>query len=926
MNTPVTNSDLSSTEQVVVFPPDRSLGILAVAPPYPVGYKPQNDGALGININMVHGDRDGLLVYILSYLNMAIGDYISVYIETTNAPAAELSVTQAHFDDQGQAKNIPFYISARDMEARFLPLQSGNKDFWFKVVRVSGNGTEQSPPVQLFYKHPAPGEADTDGGKPFNQGLKLPVASETIVDQTVIDDGMFVTVLEYFNQSIGDVVVLAFGSLLLESTVTALGDVVFELTPAMLATLAPTNSLVVRWEVFDVVENFSGWSDALFLPSKPGVVLLAAPIFGPADPDNVVNHDGLAGEVMVILVTGVFAVNDLIELTLDGLTKGGDPVTHTFSIRLVSASRTVNIPVLNERVRNLIGGSARATYILTKAGKPQRSKPADATFTGTSQPLGLPIVEPLVDNKLPVDTVTATVQVAEYWPLKKGAIVKLYWQTTDQDGIVALFIFQRIVTDPAQPVIFQVPAKYIAPYASTPLTVQCTITNPGEVEVFSEQLQLMFGDAAKIVLEPPFPVPPATKLIDPLGVLPTVRVEFLAAIEGDRARLVESNAPVGSQPFPITLLNQNKRANFGLSREFLVARHGKSIEMFWNLNRDGKKIASSQSLALTVKPIAAEDPRFPTPEIEGAGPELDVTTLPPTAQLIVAKWPGQVRAQPVWLRYEGFNNEGEAISYDDRQGEPNDSDAGLARSTPFDWLKTLKHGSNLVIRFSVNFAGGSDMATAVPFPRRLYQILSTPALNPGADKSLSLPNFIIAEGRPPAYSPPEATFTQTATGGEPPLAYFVENVNVASVTSHDGRVTCRSNGTTRIFVKDANGTSASYTLQVVEIKTMLRNDTTWRSWPDAFNYCQARGGRLATLNEMLAFYNLYAKEDYNVAALLGWPLIQNHPGALLGAWTSSPSNAGFYYFVNLNGWPSLPGVIYGHHEGFRGRPALCLIG
>jgi hypothetical protein len=498
MNSPITNAAPASNGQVVVFPPDRGIGVLAVAPPYPPGFKPQNDGALGININMVHGDRDGLLVYILAYLNMAIGDSIKVYIDTKNAPVAEFSVTEAHFDAQGNAKNIPFYISANTMLAKFEPFLPVNKNFWFEIKRVGGN-PDESPPVPLLYKYPAPGEADTDGGKPFNQGLKLPVASESVVDQTVINDGMFVTVLEYFNQNIGDVVVLAFGSLLLESTVTELGDVVFELTPQMLASLAPTNSLVVRWEVSDVVENSSGWSDTLILTFKPGVVLLVAPIFAQADLDNVVSHDELAGGAMVILVTGIFAKNDLLELTLQGLTKGGDPATRTFSVTLAASNRAVDFPVSNEWVRNLIGGSAHASYTLTKAGKPQSSKPADANVTGTSRPLGLPIVSPLVDNKLPVDTAMATVQVAEYWPLKKGATVKLKWQTTDQDGIVTLFIFQLIVTDPAQPIIFQVPAKYIAPYASTPLTVQCTVTNPGKKEVFSGLLQLMFGDAAQVI-------------------------------------------------------------------------------------------------------------------------------------------------------------------------------------------------------------------------------------------------------------------------------------------------------------------------------------------------------------------------------------------------------------------------------------------
>ncbi|KAA0956006.1 hypothetical protein [Pseudomonas sp. ANT_H12B] len=723
MNSPVTNAAPASNGQVVVFPPDRGIGVLAVVAPYPPGFKPQSDGALGININMVHGDRDGLLVYILAYLNMAIGDNIKVYIETKNAPVAEFSVTDAHFDAQGEAKNIPFHISAKDMEARFP--QSENKAFWFEAVRVSGNGTEVSPRVSMLYKHPAPGEADTDGGKPFNQGLKLPIASESVVDQTVIDDGMFVTVPAYFNQSIGDVVVLAFGSLLLETSVTVLGDVVFELTPEMLATLAPTNSLVVRWEVFDVVENSSGWSDALILTFKPGMVLLAAPIFELADSDNVVDHDRLAGGAMTILATGVFAENDLIELTLEGFTKGGDPVTHTFSVTLAAASRALDFPVLNEWVRNLIGGSARASYTVTKAGKTQRSKPADATFTGTSLPLGLPIVDPLVDNKLPVDTATATVRVAEYWPLKKGAFVKLNWQTTDQDGIVTLFIFQLVVTDPVQPVIFQVPAKYIAPYASTPLTVQCTVNNPGEVEVFSELLQLMFGDAAQVVLEPPFPVPPATQLIDPLGDLPTIRIEYLGALDGDRARLVEVNAPPGSPQFPLVAFNSNKRVNTVLTLAFLMARQGKEIELRWNLNRGGGQAGKSPVVKLSVLKIADGDIRLPTPAIDGAvGNELDVTKMRLTDQFRVTGWPHQMAGQRVWLRYDGFNASGAAVFLEDLKGEPHNALPGLIRPAAVEWLKTLKDGKTVTITFRVSFDGVEDVIKATQFPTRAYTVKS----------------------------------------------------------------------------------------------------------------------------------------------------------------------------------------------------------
>jgi hypothetical protein len=88
---------------------------------------------------------------------------------------------------------------------------------------------------------------------------------------------------------------------------------------------------MVRWEVFDVVENASGWSDSLVLPFKPGIVLLAAPIFEQADIDNILHHDQLDGGTAGILVTGVFAANDRIELTLQGVTQGGETVNHTYN-------------------------------------------------------------------------------------------------------------------------------------------------------------------------------------------------------------------------------------------------------------------------------------------------------------------------------------------------------------------------------------------------------------------------------------------------------------------------------------------------------------------------------------------------------------------------------------------------------------------
>lgn len=852
MNSPVT-SDQNSIQQVI-FPPDRGgIGVLAVAPPFIAGHKPQVDGAMGVNIAMVNSDLDGLLVWILAYLNMAEGDFIEVFIGTTKV--AEFPVTDAHFDDQGQAKNIPFHVPKQHMEDLFVSLQPRNADFWYKVTRISGN-PDDSPRISLFYKKPAPGEPDTDGGMPFNQGLMFPVASESFVDQTVIDNGMFVTVLAYFNQSIGDVVVLAFGSLLLEMTVTALGDVVFELTPEMLAPLAPTNSLVVRWEVSDVVENYSGWSDALIIPFRPGMVLLAAPIFELADMDNVVNHDSLAGGAMNVLVTGVFAVNDLIELLLEGFTKSGVPVSHTYSRTLTGASRTQDFPVENEWVRNLIGGSLRATYKLIRAGKPQQSKPADVTIKGTSQPLGPPTVEPLVNNDtVPVDTAMAEVKLAEYWPLKTGANAEMWWQTTDPEGITVLFIFQLIVTDPKQPIIFNVPAKYISPYPGTPLAVQCKITNPGEAQVFSETLILRIGDEAKIELLPPKLVTPAVNPIDvfahPNGV--TVQVEYLAARDGDRARLVELNSSTDSPKFSLREFNQNKRVNTVLPATFLAARQGKEFALRWNLNRSNAYAGKSPELELTVLKIVDGDTRMPTPILAGVTVnELDVKKLQNGDQCHVAGWPFQALRQTVWLSYTGFNTLGQQITHKDLNGEPITSTQGLSRPAPIEWLKQLKDKTGLTITVKVNLAGKPDETSAVTFPIRTYLVKSTPVLSidtrPMTLSGLSVKANWSGTGADSVGN----TEIRVASGGQPPFLYTSDDSRIASVTS-GGKVTGNSNDSTTIRVTDQNGTSRSYPVTVSNVFRLAINDNSM-NYQQALNWMYSLPG--ASPVTRLALYDL----------------------------------------------------------------------
>lgn len=498
-----TSSANASDEQVVIFPPPRGgIGAFAVSPPDVIGHKPLSDGALGVNYSMVHSDVKGLLVYILSYLQMAVGDHIDVFLGDNLVPAASFSITAEHFDAGGVvARDVPFYIPASVMSSRYL--QPGNQPFFFIVKRISGN-TESSTPYQLYYKSFPPGNPDTDGGKPFNQGLPLPIASETIIDQSVIDTGMTVTIKRYLHQALEDLVTLAFGTLTIVFKVTnATADIVFELTPKQLATLPQTDSLVVRYQLTDKVHNQSGWSDALLLQSKPGIMLLPAPAVERA-PGNILNHDLLSGgPARVVIVLSNYAKNDQLQLTLQGLTETGEAVTFTYTQSLDGMSSVIYFEVENERVLALIRGSLRLTYTLSAGdtGEPQLSKPTHITIQGGAFTLRPPMIEQVVEDELPANISMAKVFIPDYPALKTGASVQLYWQVIDQFGVTLRHIFGRTITDPNLPLTFDVASRYIAPFAANQLIVHYEVINPGRAPVQSPLLKLQIGKTTEPPLE-----------------------------------------------------------------------------------------------------------------------------------------------------------------------------------------------------------------------------------------------------------------------------------------------------------------------------------------------------------------------------------------------------------------------------------------
>ncbi|MCU1749579.1 hypothetical protein [Pseudomonas sp. 6D_7.1_Bac1] len=484
------SANANSSKQTLIFSTDSSgTGVLAVSPPLLLGGKPLPNNAVGANRNMVNSDRRGLLFYIFPYLNMSGTDHINVYLGTRPTPVASFNV------DVYVDQLVPFYILASVLEQMYatptplpniLPLH-------FTVDRISGNPEKSDPPLPLLYKPFGPGELDTRPDLPNNQGLPLPVPSETIIDQTVINDGMFVTVPQYEHQAVGDVVYLAVGPLILEMTVAALGDLLFELTPAFLATLPNTDRVFISYEIVDIVQNESGWSTSVMLSLKPTVALLVAPDVSEADQSYNVDYDSLAGAGATVFITGVFNAGDIVVLTLVLFTLAGDRVERAITRDVTAATRLLLIPLENEFVRNGIRGSMILSYTQQSSVALYSSKSRTITISGLALAAPAPTVTEAVAGVLPADTQLAEVLIPHYWPLALGATVRMSWQVTGKNGVVHLYVFEQIITNIALPIAFLVASEYIEQFAGNPLTVRYVIENPGSSALTSEFLTLQVG-------------------------------------------------------------------------------------------------------------------------------------------------------------------------------------------------------------------------------------------------------------------------------------------------------------------------------------------------------------------------------------------------------------------------------------------------
>ncbi|MFS2095996.1 hypothetical protein ACCC96_23595 [Pseudomonas sp. Pseusp11] len=200
---------------------------------------------------------------------------------------------------------------------------------------------------------------------------------------------------------------------------------------------------------------------------------------------------------------------------------------------------------------------------------------------------------------------------------KAGDSIKLVFTAELNGSVVATHEETSAVTQVPSQFVWSIPNSKIIANSAVKVVYQ-QIRGSTVIATSTPAIAQVIGEGV-IKLIPPIlarAVSPIDLLLYLNGV--TVRIEFLAALTGDKAQLIEINPPAGATPFPAVAFNANKRTNTTLTQAFLAARHGKQLEFRWALIRGGKEIARSGSLLVTVLRIEDRDPRLPVAEIQQA--------------------------------------------------------------------------------------------------------------------------------------------------------------------------------------------------------------------------------------------------------------------------------------------------------------------
>ncbi|WP_338522865.1 Ig-like domain-containing protein [Pseudomonas batumici] len=620
---------------------------------------------------------DGLLCYLNPYFFQEEGDFVELFCGNADDPVAFTSVSQEEAD---KGAKIPLFIPrARLPEGVIQPV-------FFRLTRHNGGNQDETLHKSLLVDTiPPAGPYDPIPSTPWHEGLAPPEPPQFVIDFGVDKDtaehGVPITIKPYpldesaphsWRMAEYDKIRLFIGGVLVTPVHSVTWDEANNRLPLTITIYYETwmkvgdGQKVLEYEVIDQCGNYSvKWSPQVVLkvnigndsrPRLPYAYIEESAEFG-AEFDTV-DYD-LIGEdddatIVITTIRQGYLSGDSVHVTLEGRTEEGATIRETidYPIQDADTRRNIELPLRNEILRELVGGTAVLSYERIRAGSdPQPSEVTRLVILGSIlSRLAKPQVLEAVGDFLDPTSLLATVEISPYVGQQPNDRVDLYLLGTRANEDLEFWHFFKMAGSTNAPVLFHLQHDRdldIAGLNGGKLELHYVVTNT-EGDRESLHTLLNVGEATATLPEPNVPEAPGG-VLDPESSIrgATVVVPRAANLqEGDLLSVYwQGSKPGGSftyRKFEVTSAWLNSDIPFPIERQYIDANKDGSVKAFYIVERGREPVRYSHVYHIKVGvELALEKPEV-LETTEPGGNQLN----PITAQTAVT----------IRVRYEGMSN------------------------------------------------------------------------------------------------------------------------------------------------------------------------------------------------------------------------------------------------------------------------------
>ena len=632
----------------------------------------------------------------------------------------------------------------------------GTVDVHYSYTPFPSDNPDTSESTSVIVKLSIPGGRDPDPESPYqNEALPKPAVFPPGIITS--PDGVSVTIAPYLNMEVGDKVIVSWNGEfvlhIIESEDQVGHPVVVPVPRTIIEMAGDSDMLEVRYEVRDIVNNWSRWSLPTFVEVEAGNSSLPAVII-PQAPDLVLDLDRLTGQPVQALVLAYpeMAGSDQITLIVERNTAEGmalEPFVITKTVENPSSFVEFFVPFA--QFVPITQGRARLKYTVEKAsGVMQRSKSLSLTVVGEVQELQAPKVPAAQDGVLDPASHNVVALVPPYYFMADGNDVTLVWAGKTASGANVLHEELKTLNrdDIGKTLEYRIPQDKVSVLAGGTVQVYYTVNTFARAFFKSPVLELRVSQDTSV----PLPVPSvdhvsADGVLDPANIGPEaiVRIQpYTGMAIRDKVTLHWDGRTPDGVYSTYTVLNSgtvNREVLFRVLKSVVVASLDARINVWYEVERNGQTYRSGR-LAFVVQETVVTP--LPVPQVkEARGDTLYLADTANGATVIVQASANLKRNDWVHIEVKGIN------ASDSKEKIIQEADVGKELAMVFSSAVIAANvGQIIEVGYNIQRASGVGQ-TATPVPLKVVGSLielSPPLMDNVGPDGIVVPGKIPESG------------------------------------------------------------------------------------------------------------------------------------------------------------------------------------